>query len=230
MSCMYPPPDLIPQLLRPLSTIPSILLPSSLVPALRAESRRHGRTAMRAVPLAPNLSTGHRSGRIRRRGRRRSRRRGILVADGLVVVRDVGLDAPAALDAEDDEQDPCDELAHAADGDAGDAAVEHARVGARVGGAVGAVVARRAADAARGGGPGADEPAARDDHDEGGDEEGDGPPLGELLLARGDGDDGRGGHGGRGVRVGGWLLVHFVGHFVVVLGGFVGERGRWSKW
>lgn len=99
------------------------------VSALRAEWRRDSRTTMATV--------SHSRGRgfLRRLSRHWSalvgRRGGVLVVERLVGVRDAR-SLVTTLDAKDYEEDPGDQLADSADCDAGDAAVEHARVCAGV--------------------------------------------------------------------------------------------------
>lgn len=103
---------------------------------------------------------------------------------GVVVLSDDGLvDGATALDAEDDEEDPGDELADTADDEAGDTAVELAVVAAAAGVVavvivVAVVVVAVVVPAAGGVGQvGADESTADDEHHHGGDEEADGPPF-----------------------------------------------------
>ncbi len=96
-------------------------------------------------------------------------------------VGDVVLDEAAALDAEDDEEDPADELADTAEGEHGDAAVPFTHVGGDAVIAVGGVVRVAAAVGAVAvavAGEDAEEGAADDEEDDGGDEEADAPPFG----------------------------------------------------
>jgi hypothetical protein len=99
-------------------------------------------------------------------------------------------DFAAALDAEDDEQDPSNELEDAANDKHSNSAIELAHVGSGarvvvvgiVGAVVGAGAVVRAAVRAvviRVGGPCAHESTADDEADNGANEEADGPPFGE---------------------------------------------------
>ena len=130
---------------------------------------------------------GRRGVLIGRRGALIGRRAGVGVVQRLVGIGDARGLVATALHAKDDEQDPGDQLADGADGHAGDAAVVHARVGARVARAVRAV---RAAHARRVGGPRAEDAPADDEEEDGGNEEGDWPPFGELAARWRPGDNG----------------------------------------
>lgn len=101
---------------------------------------------------------------------------------GVVVLSDDRLvDGATALDAEDDEEDPGDELADTADDEASNSAVELAVVTSTAGivVAVVGVVAVGVVGPAVGGvcQKGADEGTADDEHHHSGDEEADGPPF-----------------------------------------------------
>lgn len=102
-------------------------------------------------------------------------------------VGDVVLDETAALDAEDDEEDPADELADTAEDEHGDAAVPFTHVGGdtviAVGGVVGVATAVGAVAVAVAG-EDAEEGAADDEEDDGGDEETDTPPFGNPRAGR----------------------------------------------
>jgi hypothetical protein len=112
----------------------------------------------------------------------------LLLLDGRVVdVCDGGVVVAAALDAEDNEENPGNELANTADDEHSDATPElaHVRSNTVVVGVVRVIVGRVRGGAVGAvfdgvGSPYSYQSTADDEADDGGDEEADGPPLGDA--------------------------------------------------